>query len=114
MCGLCGDEVAGPVEAQRPESEEPEEMQPDGARQAGPTPRKKPELPSVKEQELHNTTHYPFRSWCKWCVQGRKPNWGHYSLPEEAHEEKGPEIHMDYCFFREGEGEENVPCLVVK
>ena len=25
-------------------------------------------LPNPREIEEHNVTHYPYRSWCKWCV----------------------------------------------
>ncbi len=30
-----------------------------------------PFLPTEKEIEEHNTTHRPFRSWCKHCIWGR-------------------------------------------
>ena len=106
-----GDGVEGPVEANGPEEEEPEEMRTQGAPQRG---RKLPVLPSMEEQMEHYRTHLPFRSWCKWCVQGRKPNWAHYSLPQEVIDDRGPEVHMDYCFFREAEGRPNVACLIVK
>ena len=32
---------------------------------------KNPKLPSAEEVEIHNRTHIPYRSWCKWCVAGR-------------------------------------------
>ena len=32
---------------------------------------KNPRLPSREEVEEHIRTHIPFRSWCKWCVEGR-------------------------------------------
>ena len=96
--------VSGPVEATRPEEEEPEEMRPEVANRRGALARKMLVLPSAEEQKEHQKTHLPFRSWCKWCVQGRSPNWSHYSLPEAVGDERGPEVHMDYCFFREDEG----------
>ena len=115
MCGVAtGTEVEGAVEAAGPEEEEPEEVRTEEATQRGPAPRRMPALPSIEEQREHAKTHLPFRSWCKWCVQGRKPNWNHYTLSEQIGRERGPEIHMDYCFFRELEGGESVPCLVVK
>ena len=33
----------------------------------GPSPVK----PSAEEVEAHRITHYPFRSWCQWCVWGK-------------------------------------------
>ena len=33
----------------------------------GPNPMK----PSIEEVEAHRITHYPYRSWCRWCVWGK-------------------------------------------
>ena len=34
-----------------------------------------PKLPSQKDVELHNVGgHLTYRSWCPFCVAGRKPN----------------------------------------
>ena len=30
-----------------------------------------PQLPSAEEVEEHRLTHYPFRSWCRECIEGR-------------------------------------------
>ena len=30
-----------------------------------------PEQPTRREIEEHELTHYPYKAWCKFCVQGR-------------------------------------------
>ena len=30
-----------------------------------------PGQPTAEQLELHRLTHWPYRSWCKWCVMGR-------------------------------------------
>ena len=36
-----------------------------------------PKDPTPEEIELHRTDHYPFRSWCKWCIMGRALGFQH-------------------------------------
>ena len=36
-----------------------------------------PKLPTLKEIESHNMGHLVYRSWCPFCVAGRKPNVQH-------------------------------------
>ena len=31
----------------------------------------KPYQPTCQEVEEHNETHYPYRSWCRWCREGK-------------------------------------------
>ena len=35
-----------------------------------PLPEPKP--PSREDVRKHNLTHWPYRSWCPWCVMGRR------------------------------------------
>ena len=35
---------------------------------------KDPGMPSAQERAAHEPTHLPYRSWCRACVEGRKPN----------------------------------------
>ena len=67
-------------------------------------------LPSLEAQRQHNKVHLPFRSWCKHCVMARLQH-----CPHSSHE-RAPgstrEVHVDYCFFRNGRGQETVPVLV--
>ena len=43
-----------------------------------------PKLPSAKEVEEHNIDHYPYRSWCRFGVEGRSRG--------ERHVEKGTDV----------------------
>ena len=45
-----------------------------------------PTFPSVKKIEEHNLAHLPYRSWCKYCIMGRRPNATHrtHSSKERA------------------------------
>ena len=76
--------------------------------------RKRPEAPSQEETDDHMRTHVPFRSWCPVGVPGRKPNWGHYVVPDGNRQRDGPEIHFDYYFFREQKGAPAAPTLDTK
>ena len=69
-------------------------------------------MPSKEEQLAHERTHLPYRSWCRACVAGRKPNWGHATRPLGPRGR--PEVHMDYCFPRDSEGGVHAPTVVIK
>ena len=75
--------------------------------------RKLTESPTKGELEEHRVNHLPFRSWCRECVAGRAKDWGHRAR-EELPEDGVPEIHMDYCFLRNREGENYAATLVGK
>lgn len=69
--------------------------------------------PSAREVELHNKTHFPFRSWCRACVAGRRAN--HPHRPRGPQEEgQMPEVHMGYFFPKDAIGEPTVTCIAVK
>ena len=100
--------------AQEGAVEDHEEVQQGTRYDPVPLERKPIRMPSRAEQEVHRRYHLPFRSWCPECVAGRKPNWGHYSIPEENRARTCPEIHYDYCFFRSKEGGTSVPVIISK
>ena len=66
-----GDDLDGFEDLFGPEEAEREEVQP--PRRLGD-----PVLPSTQEVADHKCTHLPYRSWCKWCVQGRGVGPQHY------------------------------------
>ena len=73
--------------------------------------RNPPKGPSEEEMRKHRATHYPFRSWCPWCVAGRAKNWPHRrAQSDEEHE--FPEICFDYAFPRKEKEGTSVPVLV--
>ena len=47
------------------------------AREIPHTAPKRGKQPTGREIEEHNRTHIPFRSWCKFCVSARAPNFPH-------------------------------------
>ena len=75
-------------------------------------------MPSKKEVEDHERTHFPFRSWCKHCVFGRAKN--NFHRVQDKIERLGvPKISWDYWFTtwkdrKEVEHEEGLPCVVWK
>ena len=124
-----GDEKATKVEEKAEESEQAtrEEELDDEARavneENGDEPaadketfmRKDLHEPSAETRRRHEAAgHIPYRPWCRACVAGRKPNWAHHSSEPGQVKIRGPEVHGDYCFFRDDKGSQSVPTLVLK
>ena len=57
-----------------------------------------PRLPSAADVEEHNRTHIPYRSWCKWCVEGRGRGGNHHP----SHGSSVPVVGIDYFFITSG------------
>ncbi len=57
-----------------------------------------PRLPSAADVEEHNRTHIPYRSWCKWCVEGRGRGAQHPASPGSS----VPIVGADYFFMSSG------------
>ena len=68
---------------------------------------KDPGEPTAKERALHNKTHLPYRSRCKWCVTGRGRDHAHH--PKDRSERGVPSIGVDFFFI----GDPVVETLVV-
>lgn len=69
-------------------------------------------LPTKDEVRTHHVSHLPFRDWCEECAAGRRHDWPHRTKSQET-ELSTPEVHMDYCFVREGDsGEHHCSCGV--
>ncbi len=58
-----------------------------------------PVLPSAQEASSHNCTHLPYRSWCKWCVQGRGVGTQHYGRNGKS---TIPRVGLDYFYLTKG------------
>ena len=66
-------------------------------------------------RDIHERTHTPFRSWCRYCVMGRAMNTAHKKNHDSEEEERSkvPRISMDYFYMsKEDEEETNNPVLV--
>ena len=62
-----------------------------------------PPLPSVyqptwSEYMDHCITHFPFRAWCRHCLEGRGREFGHDRHRGDKDERLTPVIAFDYCF----------------
>ena len=61
-------------------------------------------LPSVYQPTRsefldHCITHYPFRAWCKHCLEGRGREFGHSSMNGLKDERSTPVVSFDYAFI---------------
>ena len=66
-------------------------------RGAAPRFMMKPEDPTQREREEHAVDHYPFRSWCRHCVEGRGVERPHCDAPNRE-DDAAPLISADYGF----------------
>ena len=69
---------------------------------------------SKEEKEEHELTHCPYRSWCKYCVEGRSHKMGHKQKGgEDQSSEEVPRISMDYFYLsQKDEKAKEFPMLV--
>ena len=55
--------------------------------------------PSAEEVERHRLHHYPFRSWCEWCIKGKALGEQHKA---SQHKSDVPVVSADYFFLTSG------------
>ena len=67
----------------------------------------------MEERQRHECTHLPFRSWCRFCVQGRMKNPPHSSKGHDA-PHCVPEVALDYCFLTKAPDGPTLTVLVSK
>ena len=60
---------------------------------------RRPILPTKAEVLEHFPLHLQYRSWCRHCVQARRPNTHHRSQPSTTHRAV-PLLVADYCSMR--------------
>ena len=70
-----------------------DELGESGGMRVRPQPRK----PSTQEVEAHVIDHYPFRSWCRYCVMAASRSDHHRRQAEDYNEV--PVISCAYGFF---------------
>ena len=113
--GESGNSGEGSQEEERRASDDERNDEAEGQeRQVATRWRRVHTLPTKEAQEAHNKCHIPFRPWCRHCVAGRKPNWPHRKTRGPRPAGATPEVHMDYCFFRNKAGEESMPTIVLR
>ena len=55
--------------------------------------------PTHSEYLDHCVTHYPFRAWCKHCLEGRGREFGHDASRGDKEARATPVVSFDYCFL---------------
>ena len=55
--------------------------------------------PSAEEVRRHMISHWPFRSWCEFCVKGKSKDAGHYQVHRSDWEEE-PVFSWDYMYMK--------------
>ena len=72
-----------------------------------------PGEPTKAEWDEHRVDHYPYRSWCPFCVKGRATGIQHRGIKEES---KIPVLGFEYLLGGEEglEDEESLKILVAK
>ena len=71
-----------------------------------------PYVPMSTERRAHNATHYPPRSWCRHCVEGRGMCGPHLRREEEQVGSGIGKLNFDYCFLRSRPGEPPATTLI--
>lgn len=56
-----------------------------------------PDMPTQSERDEHDVTHYPYRCWCKHCVEGRGVEMGH-RLGDDHSNRGVAVVGFDYMF----------------
>ena len=55
--------------------------------------------PTRSEYLDHCVTHYPFRAWCRHCLEGRGREFGHSCHSGTKDSRSSPVVSFDYCFI---------------
>ena len=121
LCVMCGDQdgifgVEDDVDEELKISEE-------GKQAVRVVPLPTPYLPTLGQFLDHCVAHYPYQSWCPYCVEGRGRELSHRCVAKES--SATPTVSFDYRFLSEGEdinnqleyeaaGENAVKLLVVR
>ena len=70
-----------------------------------------PKTPTAREIAQHNLTHAMYRSWCPFCVAGRRPNTPHRRVMEER---TIPLLVGDFAYVRTTNDDESLTVFVSK
>ena len=58
-----------------------------------------PVMPSKAEVDAHEACHWPFRNWCRACVEGRGRDSAHRRSKEKKEDQLVPTVVADYCYM---------------
>ncbi len=65
----------------------------------------RPYIPTKAEIDAHYPLHAEYRSWCKFCVEGKEASRLH-KRGDPTEEPVGVTVSIDYCFMTPEESEE--------
>ena len=84
----------------------------DGGEDPHPRTRRELSEPTAQVRRDHNLSgHAQYRPWCRACVAACKPDLAHRHADAESRRPEIPEIHCDFCFFRDEPGATSVPTV---
>lgn len=68
-----------------------------------------PQEPTKNEYEEHMATHWPYRSWCPFCVMGRGKSNSHKRNSDlsDNRDSRIPVVSVDYMFMTKPKGDED-------
>ena len=95
----------GSVEAEEVDdgmgAQEGEEAGKDDEEGRKPATMRAPHNVSQSERDDHETTHTPYRTWCRYCVLGRGRRSPHKHFDGQEPANAAPKISLDYFFLSE-------------
>ena len=89
-------------------------IEPEDERQEARAPKIafRPYVPTKAQIDAHYPLHAEYRSWCKYCVEGKCGSRPH-KAGDPAEETIGVTISIDYCFMVPEESEEGMDAIFV-
>ena len=72
----------------------------------------RPYIPTKAEIDAHYPLHAEYRSWCKFCVEGKAASRLH-KRGDPTEEPIGVTVSIDYCFMTPEESEEGMDAILV-
>ena len=121
LCGVCNGD--GAVFGVEDDVDKELKASDDGEQAVRIVPLPTPFQPSLSQFMDHCVTHYPYQSWCPYCVEGRGREFGHHRVVRD--QSTTPTVSFDYAFISdngdietqeayEAAGESAVKLLVVR
>ena len=121
LCGTCN--VDGAVFGVEDDVDKELKASDEGEQAVRIAPLPTPFQPSLSQFTDHCVTHYPYQSWCPYCVEGRGREFGHHRVVRD--QSTTPTVSFDYAFVSdngdietqeayEAAGESAVKLLVVR
>ena len=99
LCGVCNDHDA--VFGVEDDVDEELKASDGGEQEARIVPLPTPLQPTLSQFLDQRVTHYPYQSWCPYCVEGRGREFGHSRVVSES--SSTPTVSFDHACLSDGE-----------